>query len=81
MKVTINIRMRKTVLDPQGKAVHMGLGSLGFKQVKDVRVGKLIDVEVDCSTKKEAEVIVKEMCEKLLVNMVIEDYDFKIDGG
>ena len=79
MKAKVYITLKKGVLDPQGKAVEGALGSLDFKEVKDVRVGKFMEVELDCDSKESAEARVKEMCEKLLANTVIEDYRVEIE--
>ena len=66
------------MLDPQGKAVAHGLESMGFKEVKDVRVGKFIEVDLNTQDKGKAEQNLKVMCEKLLANTVIEDYKYEI---
>ena len=71
MKVRILVSLKPGVLDPQGRAVHHALEGLGFKGVEDVRVGRVIELEVAEGTGDES---VREMCEKLLANMVIENY-------
>lgn len=73
--------LRKGVLDPQGKAVQSGLVHLGFKGIKDVRVGKLIEIELDGLSLEEAQKSLQQMCESLLANTVIEDYHFEITAG
>ncbi|AKF24879.1 phosphoribosylformylglycinamidine synthase [Sulfurovum lithotrophicum] len=73
----INVFLKEGVLDPQGKAAHHALDSLGFKGVKDVRIGKQIVLQLDVD-KEKAEAEVKEMCETLLANTVIEDYTIEI---
>ncbi len=79
MKAIVNIYLKEGVLDPQGKAVHHALHSLGFKDVEDVRVGKQIILTLqDHLDKEEALKEVEQMCEKLLANTVIEDYDIEI---
>lgn len=78
MRVVINIYLKSGVLDPQGKAVHHALESLGFKEVKDVRIGKQIILEIDEVDKEKAKKRVKQMCETLLANTVIEDYKIEI---
>ncbi|BCD68193.1 phosphoribosylformylglycinamidine synthase subunit PurS [Nitratiruptor sp. YY09-18] len=79
MKAIVNIYLKEGVLDPQGKAVKHALGSLGFKDVEDVRVGKQIVLTLkDSLSEEEAKKEVEEMCEKLLANTVIEDYDIEI---
>ncbi len=81
MKARVYITLKKGVLDPQGKAVQSGLQNLGFKGIKDVRVGKLIEMELDGLSIEEAQKDLKEMCESLLANTVIEDYHFEITEG
>jgi len=71
---------RQGILDPQGRAVESSLNSLGFKNVAGVKVGKYIVLEVEASSASEARDQAKKMCEALLVNPVIEDYRFEVDG-
>ncbi|MEP3420317.1 MAG: phosphoribosylformylglycinamidine synthase subunit PurS [Erythrobacter sp.] len=71
MKVRILVRLKPGVLDPQGRAVHHSLDSLGFDGVDDVRIGRMIEMDVADDTTDEA---LNQMCEKLLANMVIEDF-------
>jgi phosphoribosylformylglycinamidine synthase len=71
MKVRIHVNLKPGVLDPQGRAVHHALEGLGFAGVTDVRVGRLIEMDVADSTTDEA---LDEMCRTLLANMVIENY-------
>lgn len=78
MKVIVNVFLKEGVLDPQGKAAHHALDSLGFKGVNDVRIGKQIVMDIDAADKAEAEAKVKEMSETLLANTVIEDYTIEI---
>jgi len=78
MKVAANIFLKNGVLDPQGKAVHHGLDTLGFEGVKDVRVGKQIIIELDTDDEEKAIKEVEAMCEKLLANTVIENYEVEI---
>ncbi len=81
MKAIVNVALKRGVLDDQGKATHHALDTLGFKEiVKDVRVGKQIVIELASKTQEDARVEVKKMCEKLLANTVIEDYDIEIVG-
>jgi phosphoribosylformylglycinamidine synthase len=75
MKAIVNVYLKQGVLDPQGKAAHHALGSLGFNGVNDVRIGKQIVLDVDSSVTAD---MIKEMCETLLANTVIEDYDFEL---
>lgn len=71
MKIRVHINLKPGVLDPQGRAVHHALEGLGFEGVDDVRVGRLIELDVADSTSDEA---LDDMCRKLLANMVIENY-------
>jgi phosphoribosylformylglycinamidine synthase len=74
MKAIVNIQLKEGILDPQGKAVHHALESLGFKEIKSVRVGKQIILDMDMQDKKEMIDKVDKMCKILLSNPVIEDY-------
>lgn len=71
MKVRVSVSLKNGVLDPQGRAIQHSLEGLGFSGVKDVRQGKLIELDVDDGVTDEA---LDEMCRKLLANMVIENY-------
>lgn len=71
MKVRILVRLKPGVLDPQGRAVHHSLEGLGFDGVEDVRIGRMIELDVADDTSDEA---LDTMCQQLLANMVIEDY-------
>jgi phosphoribosylformylglycinamidine synthase PurS subunit len=75
----IIITLRKSILDPQGKAVHHALESLGMAAAKDVRMGKYIEMKIDVEDKANAEKIAEEACRKLLANPVMEDYSFSIE--
>ncbi len=79
MKARINVTLKQGVLDPQGKAVGHALENLGFKNVSNVRIGKYVELELNSPTKTKAKEEVKEMCEKLLANTVIESYRFEIE--
>lgn len=80
MKYTahINIMPLKELLDPQGKAVNSSLHNLGLDQVNNVRIGKHITLDVEASSKEEAEQMVQTACDKLLANMVMEQYDITV---
>ena len=71
MKIRVHVSLKPGVLDPQSRAVHHALEGLGFEGVEDVRVGRLIELEVADSTSDDA---LTEMCDKLLANTVIENY-------
>ncbi len=77
-KATINVTLRKSVLDPQGQTVLHALESLGFKDAKTVRMGKFFEIALNAESKAKAETAVREMCDKLLINPVIEEYSFEI---
>lgn len=77
MKVRILVRLKPGVLDPQGRAVHHSLEGLGFDGVEDVRIGRMIEMEVADGTSDET---LDAMCQKLLANMVIEDYEIEKVG-
>lgn len=80
MKAKVFIRLKSGVLDPQGKAVLAGLGSLGFEGLEDVRVGKLVEITFSPGVgRQKAGPAVAEMCEKLLANTVIEEYSFELE--
>ena len=69
------------VLDPQGKAVQHSLHALGYPEVGEVRIGKFLEVCLAEVSRESAEVRLREMCERLLANRVIEDYRFEIDAA
>lgn len=79
MKAKVYVTLKKGVLDPQGRAVMGALGSMGFGEVRDVRVGKFMELEIDGASKDAEEKRIKEMCERLLANTVIENYRIEID--
>ena len=83
MKYTahINVMPLKELLDPQGKAVNSSLHNLGLSQVQDVRIGKHITLKIEANNKIEAEEVTKNACKKLLVNPVMEDFDFTLVEG
>ena len=78
MKAKVYVTLKKSVLDPQGKAVQHALETMGFKEVKDVRVGKYIEVDLGNIEQAKASEKIKTMCEKLLANTVIEEYQFEL---
>lgn len=79
MKVKIHITLKQGVLDPQGKAIETALSTLGFEGIKNVRQGKFIELVLDQTEPDKARVKVEAMCEKLLANTVIENYEVDID--
>ena len=78
MKAIVNVSLKAGVLDSQGKAVHHALDSLHFDGVNDVRVGKQIVLKLDTDDKTKAMADVTKMCEELLANTVIEDYEIEL---
>ena len=80
MKVTVYVRLKGEVLDPQGDAVKRALGTLGFDGVQSVRVGKLVEMQVDDKLGKapDFESRLKKMSDEMLANPVIEDYEIRL---
>ena len=78
MKARIKITLKNGVLDPQGKAIHNALGSLGIAGVGDVRQGKYIEVDLTESDEPRARATVERMCKDLLANTVIENYSYEL---
>jgi len=78
MKARIHVTLKQGVLDPQGKAISHTLEALGFDGVEKVRQGKFIEIELAETNKKKAGEQIEAMCEKLLANTVIENYDYKL---
>ena len=74
MKFSVTVTLKKDVLDPQGKVVQNTLIDLGMNNLKSIRQGKFFEIEIEEKDEKKAEQKVKEMCNKLLVNLIIEDY-------
>lgn len=78
MKAEVIVRLKEGVLDPQGKAIHHALESLGYQGVESVKVGKIITLEITGNDKADLQKEVESMCDTLLANTVIEDYSIKI---
>jgi len=78
MLAKVYVTPKRGVLDPQGKAVEQALHSLGFGEVADVRIGKYIEIRIGEGAADQAEPRIRQMCEKLLANQVIEDFRFEI---
>ena len=78
MKARVTIMLKDGVLDPQGEAIKQALTSLEYNNVNSVRQGKVIDLELSESSKEAAIDSIQEMCEKLLANTVIENYEIKL---
>jgi phosphoribosylformylglycinamidine synthase subunit PurS len=79
MKATVLVRPKQGILDPQGQAVEAALEHLGFT-VRDARVGRVVDLEVEASDPAAARAEVERMCEQLLANPLIESYEIALDG-
>jgi len=81
MKATVYVRLKQEVLDPQGDAVKRALGSLGVEGIKTVRVGKIIEIDIDAAAAgvSDLEGRLKKMADELLANTVIEDYEVALD--
>ena len=75
MKFSITVTLKKDVLDPQGKVVLQTLNSIGMKTLKTVRQGKYFEIEIDENDDSKAKNKINEICKKLLVNLIIEDYN------
>ncbi len=78
MKVRVTVMYKSGVLDPQGKTILGSLHQMGYKEVSDVRAGKVLELTLPRMAKGQLEKKMKEMCEKLLANPVIEDYRFEV---
>jgi phosphoribosylformylglycinamidine synthase len=74
----IRVTLRPSILDPQGKAVEHAIGTLSIGTVRDVRMGKHIELKVDADTETDARKMTEEVCRKLLANPVMEDFSFEI---
>tara|TARA_B100000953_G_scaffold250571_1_gene213195 strand:+ start:345 stop:578 length:234 start_codon:yes stop_codon:yes gene_type:complete len=74
MKVKVIVALKKGVLDPQGKAIQQTLNGMGFSNVSEVRQGKYFDIEIDEKDESNAKSKVEDMCNKLLTNLIIEEY-------
>jgi phosphoribosylformylglycinamidine synthase subunit PurS len=74
------VSLKNGVLDPQGKAVERSLHTLGYKEVQDVRVGKFVELNLQAGSRGAAEDRIREMCDRLLANPVIENFHYEIEG-
>ncbi len=80
MKARVTVTLKNGVLDPQGKAIEGALKSFGLEGIDSVRQGKVFDIEITTQDKTRAEALLKEACEKLLANMVVENYRVEVFG-
>ena len=74
MKVSVTVTLKKDVLDPQGKVVKQTLKNMGYAMIQNVRQGKYFEIEIDESNEENIRKVIEEVCKKLLINSVIEDY-------
>ena len=81
MKMRVLVRLKPGILDVQGAAVQRALAGLGFSDVRELRVGKLLEVDVDAPNAEQAHARVDEMCRRLLTNTILEDYTIEADGA
>lgn len=77
-KALVNVTLRKSILDPKGKAAREALHNLGHKSISDVRIGKYVEINIDAATESDARDIANEACSKLLANEVMEDFTVNI---
>lgn len=78
-RARINITLRSSILDPQGKAVHHALGNLGLHAVEEARIGKFIELTIRCAGESDAKAVTEEACKKLLANPVMEEYSYTLE--
>lgn len=81
MHARVYVTLKRGVLDPQGKAVARSLTTMGYEEVRDVRLGKFIEVELNETDPARAKERLEEMCQRLLANTVIEDYRIEVLGS
>ena len=79
MKISAIVTLKKEVLDPQGKVVNQTLKNMGYQNITNVRQGKYFEIEVNESDKDKAKIVAEEICKKLLINTVIEDYKINLE--
>lgn len=75
----INIMPQKAILDPQGKAVHSSAKKIGFDNILNIRIGKHIEMEINANSMAEAENYVNDICKKILINPIVENYEFELN--
>ncbi|CUU03904.1 phosphoribosylformylglycinamidine synthase [Candidatus Thermokryptus mobilis] len=79
MKAKVIIKLKDSILDPQGLTIHHALETLGYKNIESLRSGKFFEIELNVEDKEKASEIVDEICKKLLANPVTEEYQFTIE--
>ena len=77
MRIQVLVRLKAGVLDVQGKAVEHGINGLGYPNVANVRIGRLIEFDLEAESLAKGQSVAKELCEKLLANTVIENYEIR----
>lgn len=80
MRARVTVYPRREVLDPQGRAIREALSRLGFDQVEEVRVGKSFELTLTVRSAKKAQDLLRQMCDKLLANAVVEDYEIEVEA-
>ena len=78
MKARVTVMLKGGILDPQGEAVKNALNSLGYNQVNSIRQGKVLEINLSETSKEKARKTIEKMCEKLLANTVVENYEIEI---
>ena len=81
MRARVFVRLRPGVLDPQGTTIRKALEGLGFPEVRDLRVGRILEMTLDETDPARAKARLEEMCRRLLANPVIEDYAYEVEDG
>lgn len=76
--IFVNVQPKANILDPQGKTIHHALQNLNFSMIQEIRIGKRIKIVLDTASVNEAEEQVRQMCEKLLINPLIEEYSLEV---
>ena len=79
MRFSVTVTLKKDVLDPQGTVVEKTLKNMGYSNIENIRQGKYFEIEINESNKENAKKIIEEICNKLLTNMVIEDYSINFN--
>ena len=80
VKARVRVTPKEGVLDPEGRAVQRALGDMGYSDAREIRIGKLIEIELDCDDPAKARDRIAEMCDRLLANPVIESYEIDLDS-
>jgi len=78
LRASVTVMLKKGIFDPQGRAVQNGLESIGFEGIQEVRVGKLLKIDLEMTDVAQAKAVVHKMCDQILANPVVESYSFEI---